>query len=659
MAYDQTDILSTPEGYATPAQSAAVREYAKALLYGSGQQPVRQWTQGLSNIVSALVGGADLYGAGKRDRASDLYDANKLPRDVGDNSRSSTAMVVGPTAGGAAPPAQAPPITGPVSKYQTEVDDAPKVISTGEGSILPGGEKILGWDPPVPLGPPGAGAALPFDGTPANLPPGVDSAPAAIARALAAGGKGMQPPFPAGGVATKAPIDPTGQFAIPPGLVPHRTPVSRDSFVNTAASHRLTPDVKKDVYEKYYGQRQPIQMPGPGGNYIINPNNRNQQLFVPEIIKSTSEAGTAKREMRSVIVPDGKGGFVQKIIPVDDPEMRRGGTEAPRVPDAREPTPPSLDEAPGLLKYAPDEPPGMLGAPPPELAGPAPRRAAQLTDWQSRTLDELGAKETAKKHRETFNEDDVKALDKKYTSITNAGQDAALSKDTLRLAKDVIEDDNMYQGFGADIATQIKRAIAKFGNNPKSIAANELFDKITSGAILQDMRATLQGLGQVRVAEIDLLSKSMANKYNSKEANRAVLELMTRAHKRTEELSKRATEYRSGWRWDKDGKPYKTADVPTYAGLNDTMQKFIEKMPLLSDEETKNYDSLFEKEGYDADRYKTYRTDLTRAVRGLPPAEDEKAGGQPPPPATTRRLPTPGAKAAPSGPPEGFTEPVK
>jgi len=54
---NESNLLSTPEGYATPAQLQSTREYAKALLQGNLQQPVHHWTQGVSNMISALVGG--------------------------------------------------------------------------------------------------------------------------------------------------------------------------------------------------------------------------------------------------------------------------------------------------------------------------------------------------------------------------------------------------------------------------------------------------------------------------------------------------------------------------------------------------------------------------------------------------------------------------
>src|ERR1700757_4919524 len=72
---DNPNLLSTPENYATPDQIKSTYDYAKALMSGSGQQSVHHWTQGVSNMVSALIGGNLDYNANKRERQRELYDA--------------------------------------------------------------------------------------------------------------------------------------------------------------------------------------------------------------------------------------------------------------------------------------------------------------------------------------------------------------------------------------------------------------------------------------------------------------------------------------------------------------------------------------------------------------------------------------------------------
>ena len=66
------------ENYTSPEQYKDRTAYAKALLYGAGQQPVRHWTQGASNMVAALMGGHLMNRAGRDKRSSDMYESDQL-----------------------------------------------------------------------------------------------------------------------------------------------------------------------------------------------------------------------------------------------------------------------------------------------------------------------------------------------------------------------------------------------------------------------------------------------------------------------------------------------------------------------------------------------------------------------------------------------------
>ncbi len=55
--------------YTTPTQQKARMDYARALLYGAGQQPVKHWAQGLSNMVAAGFGGHQMHRLGQQERA--------------------------------------------------------------------------------------------------------------------------------------------------------------------------------------------------------------------------------------------------------------------------------------------------------------------------------------------------------------------------------------------------------------------------------------------------------------------------------------------------------------------------------------------------------------------------------------------------------------
>lgn len=82
---------SNPD-YASPQQIAAQREYAKQLMANS-QQPVQHWTQGLSNIANALVGGYQGHQADVSEQSSNAEFARQLASGVRGGDLSSIAGI--------------------------------------------------------------------------------------------------------------------------------------------------------------------------------------------------------------------------------------------------------------------------------------------------------------------------------------------------------------------------------------------------------------------------------------------------------------------------------------------------------------------------------------------------------------------------------------
>lgn len=625
---EESDLLSTPAGYATPSQTKAVREYAQALLYGSGQQPVKHWTQGLSNMVSALVGGHDLYKSGLADRGSDLYDANKVSVVPGDTTKSLSEPLTPPRSevlrnGAPTVPSLATPGYNP-----------PGPTSDATGSMFGG---MPGWAPgerPMAMGDAPGGGPMAFNGDPSNVPPAAPDAPSAIAQALA-GRPGMTPPVPGVGPPTKMPTDPqTGQPIVPPGLVPYRTPVTRDQLVNTLASKRLDPEVKKLMLEQYYGQNQPLQMGIPGGSVLINPKNPSQQMPMYDVQKGNIKAGDTEvpAQWQNMPGPDGK--LQQRFLGQagGSPVAAPSGSGAPA---SKEGAPPSLGDVPGLLKFAGPEggtsglpdiitkgPEGMLGTQPPApdtklaqaLPAGIPSMVGDLKAWSNRQAIE---KDVETKQRENINSKDFDSFDKKYTAITDAGEAAAKSLPQLDLMDRQVDDPRYYSGPGADYVRLFKQLQSKFGSDPNAAGPMELFNKLSSGAILGDMRSTLQGLGQVRVAEINLLTQAMANQNITPAANHAVIDIMRSLHKQADVLSDWATAYRNGWRMDAKGNAYKTNEVPTFAGLNEIQKRLINSMPAISEEKRKNYEQLFA--GHDPKRAAMFRQQANDIAAGKQP----------------------------------------
>ena len=78
----------------------------------------------------------------------------------------------------------------------------------------------------------------------------------------------------------RAQCAPDAQIFIDPRLAPHRVPVTREQVVNTLASQRLSPEVKKRVRENYYAQDQPIEVPFRGGTVLIHPHDPCVQQYI-------------------------------------------------------------------------------------------------------------------------------------------------------------------------------------------------------------------------------------------------------------------------------------------------------------------------------------------------------------------------------------------
>lgn len=701
----EEDYLSTPSGYATPEQLSSVRDYAKALLYGSGQQPVQHWTQGLSNMVSALVGGYTLHRAGERDAGSRLYE-NSTARAPGDKSPDVGYMPGTPemrgigTEGVLAPPA--PSASGKSASVRNNNPGAqwPGPVAASFGSTgsqnVSGNNKIATFDDPIkgaaaqfgllaknyagmplasaiakwsggnsapayaaavsraagipqdtPITPQllaspkgvalvkamanweaggqfpmtdqqwvraqklalgGAGGAQPmaFSGEPVPNAPAAPDAPSALATALArvpAGQPGApaSPGVPGGHVG----VDPdTGQALIPPGLVPQRTPVTYGQFVRAMASPRMDPALKQFIMQSYYGQGQPLEMPTTGGRVVINPQNPKQQMYIPDLQKGNIKGpGGSEIPVYQTIGPKG-----------DIKTLDEAGGATPRAPvgGAGTPSPVNVPD----LKFAPDDgttgrmPPGMLGALPPEITGgasaPAPKgdRVAQLPGYANRMIDSLNQKGIEYEGGKKAVDKDVESYQKKYDTTVDMGLRAKETMPTLKMARELIEDPKFKQGIFADPMVDIARLKAVTGIDPKAAAANEAFDKIISGNIIKDLRVELQGTGQVRVAELDLLSKAAANRYNSLGANRAVLELMMRSHNLASGMGSVAQAYSQGIRWDENGKVIRDAngnavvhnDRPTSSGLSKALQTYAGSHPIASDEEIKKYESMFDKD---------------------------------------------------------------
>lgn len=657
---EMANWLGTPEAYATPNQQKAAQEYASALLKHS-MSPIyansfrKALPQGLAHMTEALVGGLDTYRGGQRERAAMAQAAKAYPNEQTDPALAGRRAEMEPP-----PQAPGPRLAGPMpTPDTTPVAPGAKTgdIFGGMPGWAPGERPMDMGDAPTapPAGPQMAGGPMPYAPTSPGAPP-------AMARSLAGtpagGGK------PALGV-TNGPDPTTAQGPIPPGLMPSPPMVGRKQFEAAMSNPWLPKEHKDAIMGMYYGQGQPITTEDAAGNkVIVNPRNPSQQRPVYTIDSKPLEAGDVKTQRRTINEIDPATGLPRTRV---NPTVYPGAGPAASAPGAAPPNapPPSMgDSIPGL-NFAPTEKPkegpkslsdwlanpdGPMQGPPgqsavpfsnagPKLGGPS--AAPDTTDGQGGTppvkmaqagpidpeiqaMKQWSDDMKFKQHqREKTFDVDTDALEKRYTKIADNGLAATEQRSQLLLARNLVDNDRFYSGPGADAVLMYKQLKSLASKDPQAAAAMEMFRKVTSGAILGEMRSTLQGLGQVRIAEIDLLGKAMGNLSNTRDANRGVLDLTLRSNAIVSHLSDMASKYKQGWRWDEKGQAHQTNEPPTDAGLAETMQKWADKLSM-KPEQVKEFEN-----------------------RILPP-KPEKAGKAP------ASAPAPALNAPTKPPPAGF-----
>lgn len=207
---------------------------------------------------------------------------------------------------------------------------------------------------------------------------------------------------------------------------------------------------------------------------------------------------------------------------------------------------------------------------------------------------------------------------KKYEQLSDQAAAARKQLPMLDYGLALINDPNIYQGILSNEVNawqKVKAALPMvFGDDAKFAAApNEVFNKVVSGSILDLMKSTLAGLGQVRVAEIDLLRQANASNANTPAANRALLELSRRAMQKIDYLDDLGQQYYSGGEVvdpisgkvlakanlgaNGEPEPRRGLDV----GFDKIARKFQLDNPTLSPEDIKNYQEIF-KTGIDPRR---------------------------------------------------------
>lgn len=584
MDIENLPIGPTPQGYANPDQISRQKKIAELLMMGSGQQQRPTHPMQLAgNLANSAVGNMQLNQANALDRSSDLQDAGSFVggtqgADPVKNEASRFALLAQKYSGkplgvavsdwkkgeGGAPYEQfitgrtgldpSTPITPELLKSPQGIALAKAMADWDAGGRAPiTGQQMLqaqqmafgGPQAAAGEGAQGAGpAAAAFSGEPAD---GGGNAMEGIVNALQAPKTGG-PPVP-GGPVTRAPLPGSAESGngIPPGVLPHRIPMSREALINTLASRRLDPSVKNTALQLYLEQSQPMQMKVPGGTMNISPSG--QTWVVPELFQGTMEAGGAKMPV----------GFT---YPWD-----------PKNPNAikQEFAPSGMGGAPGG---------GPLGTAPP--SGQPQTAQNSIIPPQMQGLADFSNQQ---KRIQEFNTEDLKNAYTKVKESTDLGLQAERSVPQLKQLRHMIEDKRLQQSIGSDIVLDWNRIKAFAGSKggERATALMQAFDKMVSGQIVSDLKTQLQGTGQIRVKEIELVEKASASRYNTREANRAILELMIKSNEQMAGLGEATANYLAEHKHN-----------ASTAGLIQAKMEWLKKHPMLNEKEIADYHKKFD-----------------------------------------------------------------
>lgn len=723
---NSANLLSTPQGYATPDQIKSIYDYSQALLHGTGQQPVRSWEQGVSNMISALVGGNMNYEAGQRERLSQLHDAGAkvaglegtgafandqfAKNNNPDAAASAARAIASQESGGQADPYKA---IGPVTKtgdraygkYQVMGTNIPQWTKEALGrSYTP--EQFL-HDPQaqeavfktkflndyVPkYGYDGAARAW-FGGEGGmNNPNASDvngqtvsgyanafdksfSNPTAqaITAALRGGSSSPQPQAapPSGtqgasggvGPANVQPVtarsaappyypEPDGSAGKPyinPALIHSLTNYNEQNLTDVMASQWLPANEREEAFHQTMMQGQPVAIPYMGGAVLINRRNPSAQQFIPNVTWQTKKIGDITVPFAAI--PDGRGGIYE--APVGHPgagAMQGAGaptaapTVAPQAAPAQPPAPiqanaqspsaaptgsanatangpvqvASLNPTAGVKEAAEEEGKGGGVTPAAMGAPPTPPANAPLTQLSANddALKSFVGPEAWQAYQQMKNYNIQQGLNeeagkkqtdlafKKYDTLSTQAMAARKLIPNLELAQALVNDPRFHGGILAGPQDVVARLKAGLLGDQNANAPNEAFDKLMSGAVLDTMRTALGGLGQVRMAEIQLLQRANANRYNTPASNRAVIDISLRAMQQLDRLDGMAQQYVSGGEVDDPitGKMLVQPNIVNGqiqqrrgldVGFDKVARDFINTHPTLSKDDIKNYEQLF------------------------------------------------------------------
>lgn len=175
------------------------------------------------------------------------------------------------------------------------------------------------------------------------------------------------------------------------------------------------------------------------------------------------------------------------------------------------------------------------------------------------------------------NKEDIKndsdAFTKDFTGIQSAGRNAIAGSQQAQLLKHITLDPNFYSGPLSDYVKTYRQAQAIFGSDPGKAAPAELFTKIASNMLQEQIKSMGQsGVGRVLMAEVNIMRQAIASMDNTPQGNRALAEILSRTYQHQQAIAEIA-------------RSIKAPPGQRSAMLNQAVDQYLKQSPLFSPQE--------------------------------------------------------------------------